>query len=191
MATDHERLFIALSPPNRVRQALAKLRDTLLREHGGRGMVTDNLHLTLAFLGATPSHRIAELLTLLAALPPAQFSLTLDCYGSFKAQSPKGGIVWAGCETPLALTELVDALWQRLVEAGFAFDAKRFVPHVTLLRDARAGAGSCTPIVWHAGAPVLFRSEATAKGPRYHVIPGLAAAGKDAAMPPSPLDSGR
>ncbi|WP_255989667.1 RNA 2',3'-cyclic phosphodiesterase [Chitinolyticbacter albus] len=191
MVTETERLFIALTPPNRVRQSLARLRDTLLRERGGRGMVTDNLHLTLAFLGVTPSHRIPELLTLLASLPPAIFSLTLDCYGSFKANSPKGSIVWAGCQTPPELAALVDTLWQRLSDAGFAFDAKHFVPHVTLLRDASPDAGPCKAIVWPAGAPVLFRTEATAKGPRYHVIPGLAAAGKDAAMPLSPLDPDR
>ncbi|TJZ76279.1 RNA 2',3'-cyclic phosphodiesterase [Chitiniphilus eburneus] len=165
-----ERLFIALAPAESLRETLCAIRDRLHNQAGGRAMPAGNLHLTLAFLGDTPTARIPELLQLLAALPRREFVWRIERAGSFKAGSPKGCIVWAGGETPAPLAALVEDVWATLRANRFPFDSKQFRPHVTLLRDARPVDETLPPLDWQAGPPLLYRSVATPRGPRYEVI---------------------
>ncbi|GAA5785208.1 RNA 2',3'-cyclic phosphodiesterase [Chitiniphilus shinanonensis] len=167
---EQQRLFVALALPQALRDALCGLRDRLHAQAGGRVVPAGNLHLTLAFLGDTPTARIGELLELLAHLPRHDFVFCIDRVGSFKTGSPKGCIVWVGGEAPPALLALKDELWAALRAGGFAFDAKRFKPHVTLLRDARPATETLAPLTWQAGPPRLYRSTPTPRGPRYEVV---------------------
>ncbi len=71
-----------------------------------------------------------------------------------------------------ALDQLVTALQQELVAAGFLFENYEFNPHVTLLR--RVGhvleSQTITPIMWWVDSFVLVESVMTDRGVRYQVL---------------------
>ncbi len=97
-------------------------------------MRRDNLHLTLVFLGDIARDNIPQLTAIAGSLPWAAFDLefgTLDYWMDNR-------IVWAAPSAPpQPLQELVAALESALSGAEFDFDHRPYVPHVTLIRDAR------------------------------------------------------
>jgi 2'-5' RNA ligase len=70
---------------------------------------------------------------------------------------------------PDALESLVSDLRAALVGAGFAFDPKPFVPHITLVRKAQPGfvMPALDPISWQVTAFVLVRSVIRPAGSDY------------------------
>ncbi len=95
------------------------------------------MHMTLLFLGNTPVERLGALAELAAAVPFEAFTLHIgkaDCWRHNK-------IAWvAPSASPPALARLVESLERLAAAAGFAFDARPFVPHLTLVRKARCSA---------------------------------------------------
>ena len=80
MADPKLRLFFALWPDSRTRAAIAALAGQVAAQTGGRATAPDNVHLTLAFLGAQPRDSVAALAAAAtaAALDASSFVLTLD-----------------------------------------------------------------------------------------------------------------
>lgn len=105
----------------------------LLCSAGMRGSYTrtENLHLTLAFIGEHPDPD--EVLKALRTVEFRPFELALRGYGSF------GDLWWAGTDDSPALEAVVRRVRRALEEAGIPFDRKRFVPHITVLRHADPG----------------------------------------------------
>jgi 2'-5' RNA ligase len=163
------RCFVALQPDE---AALARL-DQLAGEEqarfpSARRMRRDNLHLTMAFIGALEADRARELAEALAAQAPLPFDWSLDSVGAFAGAR----VLWVGGSD--AQLDALAARSRRLLDdLGVHFDRKPFVAHVTLLRDLpRAAAGEAArriepPIRWHAGPPVLLESRTDASGVRY------------------------
>jgi 2'-5' RNA ligase len=78
-------------------------------------------------------------------------------------------IAWAGASSvPPALSSLSDALRAELSGCGFEFDAKPFVAHVTLVRDARTPKELpvLAPVRWQVAGFALVQSS----GGRYNVL---------------------
>jgi len=151
------RLFFALWPGSNVRAQLAACARNLRPECGGRMPAAPKLHMTLAFLGDTPLARLAELQALAARVQVPAFQLTLDTLAWWR----RNHIVWAGpAQCPAALCRLVSALEESLQTGCFCYDARDFVAHVTLLRDARSApdASRLTAIAWTVCDFVLVRS---------------------------------
>ena len=96
--------------------------------------------------------------------------MTLDRCGWWRHNR----IVWAGGEAPSALLAAVGELHSALAARSLRFDAKPFVPHVTLLRQARPTAALPQPerLSWAVEDFVLVSSEHDAKGVRYRVAGG-------------------
>lgn len=129
----------------------------------------ETIHLTLAFLGEVEPERIGDLLALAGEIRSPVFALNLTRSGWW----PHNRIVWAAPEeTPAEMTLLVDALRERLRGAGFHFDTKPFVPHVTLLRKAACGKSLLPPggIEWRAEEFVLVRSVTGEGGAAYKML---------------------
>ena len=162
------RVFFALWPDERVRDALHRETQLLHRDCGGRAMRRENLHLTLVFVGAVAVERLAELKAAAGSITGSSFELVLDQLGYWRHNR----IVWAApLSVPEALRELVGSLESRLQQAGFEFDRRPYAPHVTLLRDARApGAPAALHLDWSVGDFVLVESAHAAQGIAYRVL---------------------
>jgi 2'-5' RNA ligase len=136
---------------------------------GGRRTRAETIHLTLAFIGEVELGRINDLLELAGEIRASAFRLNLTRFGWW----PHNRIVWlAPGETPVELMQLVDALRQNLLGAGFCFDTKPFVPHITLLRkaDCRKNPLPAGEVEWHVEDFVLARSVLGVNGAAYEVV---------------------
>ena len=126
------RLFIAIGLSEAQRAAVRKAQEQF-RAAGVRGNYTpsENLHLTLAFIGEYPDGE--PVLEAMAGVAFRPFELTLRGLGAF------GDLWWIGIEPSPALTNSVRALRRALSDADIPFDRKRFSPHITLIRRAVPG----------------------------------------------------
>jgi 2'-5' RNA ligase len=150
------RLFFALWPDAATRATLAAYAAAAHARCGGRIMRPQNLHFTLAFLGDTDAGRLDSLRAAATAVAPRRFAIEVDRVAYWRHNR----IVWAGAAVvPEALAGLVADLRAALDVAGFRYDAKPFVPHVTLLRDARpAPLPALASTAWPVDRFVLVKS---------------------------------
>lgn len=152
-----------------MQQALGKFAQDLKRECGGRAILARNIHLTLIFLGDVERERLPQLEAAAAAVEGPRFEL---CVGRAEYWR-HNRIVWAGVERcPEALLELVDRLGQGLSSAGFRFDKRAYVPHVTLLRNARRAPpqAEMPAVAWPIASFALAESVQREKGRAYEVL---------------------
>ncbi len=141
------RLFFALWPDVAVQRALARWTRSCHAICGGRSPGSDKLHVTLAFLGEIEVERYRTLLEIGDSVRGPGFELTLDRIDYWR----RNRIVCAGASrVPERLAELARCLVTRLRGAGFRPDARDFVPHVTLLRDAKRAPDwqEMAPLTW-------------------------------------------
>ncbi|MFN3752000.1 MAG: RNA 2',3'-cyclic phosphodiesterase [Thiobacillus sp.] len=162
------RLFFALWPDDATRDALDRAGKWLHRHWGGRRMRADTLHITLAFLGATPVDRLDAVIACADAVAVEPYELLLDQAGYWRHNR----IGWLGASaTPPQHVELVEALNAQLRMAGFFVDDRPHVPHVTLLRKSEGGeAPACRAVSWPVKDFVLVKSVTEAVGARYAVL---------------------
>jgi 2'-5' RNA ligase len=136
-----ERLFIAITLPESLREILAALAQPL---HGINWTHPEQLHVTLRFLGEVPAERIEPMITRLATVQVAPFILPLEGVGAFPPHRPPR-VLWAGVgRGHPRLFQLRQRLDDALLASGLALDVRTFHPHVTLARctaDAEAAAG--------------------------------------------------
>src|SRR5256885_5706274 len=133
---------------------------------GGRTTLPENLHVTLAFLGAVEDTRVTEVERAAGQVAARRFPLILDQPGYWK----KNRIAWAGASSvPRELDAMVAELREALARAEVGFDTKPFVSHVTLLRDAREPRAipELAPIEWRLDGFALVQSITLPRGSRY------------------------
>jgi RNA 2',3'-cyclic 3'-phosphodiesterase len=162
------RLFFAVWPAPAVQRSLGEAAERLQRACGGRAMPARNIHLTLVFLGDVPYGRTAALGALAARIDAAPFELRLDRTAYWRHNR----IVWAGtAHCPPALARLVEQLEEGLSAQGCSFDRRRYVPHVTLVRNARRAppAGLPCQVDWPVTRFALIESVAHERGRIYQV----------------------
>ena len=107
----------------------------------GRLVHSDNLHLTLQFLGETPAEKVPAInaaLTTVAAMTSG-FRLTFDHQLGYFGRPTMVRVVWLGICSNLALAGLQSQIAAAMVGVGFFPGAGVYVPHVTLARDVRFG----------------------------------------------------
>lgn len=165
------RLFFAIQPDLKARQSLAALAADVGRITGGRAPRTENLHLTVAFLGEVPQQRVTnvEAIGALSAVVTDPFVIALDRVGLFR----DAGVAWiAPGEMPAGLLRIVETLHQALQAAGLSVERREFHPHVTLARRCtRPLSGAATPhIEWQVDALALVASQTLPEGPRYREL---------------------
>ena len=134
------RLFAALPLDDGGRKALTAYRRSL-EKLGVRGNFThtENLHITLAFLGEQPDwETAAEALDAVEAPPGLVILDRLDSFG-------KGGILGLCPSEDGPVRVLAGAASSALREAGFRLEDRRFRAHVTLCRELRSPAGTRLP----------------------------------------------
>jgi 2'-5' RNA ligase len=103
---------------------------------------------------------------------PRRFTLRMDQPGYWNHNH----IAWLGASSvPDELQALVGELRTALVQAGVPFDPKPFVPHVTLVRNARAPREewpTLIPVEWPVNGFSLIASERDESGPYYRIAAG-------------------
>jgi len=175
------RTFIAIPFSSAVRAHLAECQAGLRAAVPAavKWVETENLHLTVRFLGDTPEGDLpaicAALKTAVTALP--SFPIVVSGLGAFPSrQAPC--VVWAGvAEGRAALQALHQRVESALAAAGFTAAPERFSPHITLGR-ARGGqpapglaplltADGCAPISDQVTRLVFLRSLLTGRHPVY------------------------
>ena len=162
------RLFFALWPDDAVRANLAHWSRELHAACGGRPTRAENLHVTLAFLGSVEEARVAEVERAASEVAPRAATLVLDRPGYWEHNR----IAWAGASVvPPELEVLVYELRGALAKSQIRFDAKSFVSHVTLLREAREPKAmpALEPIEWRLDGFVLVQSVTLPRGSRYEI----------------------
>jgi 2'-5' RNA ligase len=166
-AADSRRIFFALWPDAEVARALHAVGSEAHALCGGRLTRRETAHLTLAFIGAVPSARVADAAAAAAAVAAAAFEWQVDRLGYWQHNR----ILWAGGESaPLAA--LTADLAGRLRDAGFRIERRPFAAHVTLLRNARCRElpPLAAPLAWRVREFVLVESVPMPEGSRYDVI---------------------
>jgi 2'-5' RNA ligase len=128
------RLFIAINFNNETRLCLLALRDVLRgKSQRGNFSAPENLHLTLSFLGECESKQTAAVKSVLSAISFEPFDIMVDRIGRFKRDG--GDIWWAGLRESKSLTALQRELTEKLINAGFSLDNRKYSPHITLGRE--------------------------------------------------------
>lgn len=133
-----QRMFVAIRPPEPVRDSLA---DFLEPREGMPWIAAEQWHLTLAFSAGVPEHRVDELVDRLQvkAAKRRPFAAYLSGAGAFPNPA-KAQVLWLDLPVPSdgeVLGRLAMGARAALGKVGAAPDGKRFTPHVTVARLRR------------------------------------------------------
>jgi 2'-5' RNA ligase len=174
MNGDQLRAFVALMPD-------AASRDALHAQpvaHGARRTHVDQLHVTLAFLGAIERDKCDALAAQLPVLAAAN-ALPLQCVErlAWWPSMPRARLIVAELRVEPAVVALNDALSAALREIGLPVDRRPFRPHVTLARLPRDAVGQPAhggelrkPVALRFEALTLFESVLSHKGASHRPI---------------------
>ena len=177
------RLFVAVELDEPVKASLRKAQRALAAfDRAVRWVTSDQMHLTLKFLGEVPDARVEEVKAAAERVAQASsaFEIAVDGCGCFP---PKGKVrvVWVGLDEPSGALAACNALCETgFAELGFARECRAFSAHLTLgrvrddrtdgkLREAVEGVRveSCRQ---RADALCVIRSTLTPQGARYAVV---------------------
>ena len=129
------RLFFALWPDHRQRERLRDVINSVAKSVEGQPVDRRNWHVTLAFIGAFPEHRVPFLLERAAEIQVEPFRLNFDRLEYW----PRPRVASLTAATvPAELQALVDALNSVLRDAGVEPEERVYRPHITVVRRARA-----------------------------------------------------
>src|SRR5262245_54315339 len=130
-----DRLFLAVLPDEATAARIAEKARHLRLSHGltGKGVRPEHFHVTLAHVGdgvGLPRNLVDGVKERVASVAMPAFRVSFDRAESFK----NGALVLRGDDGTIGL----EVLQQRLSDAldGQPGRARRFTPHVTLLRDS-------------------------------------------------------
>lgn len=151
------RLFVAILLPSAIRADLTRATAGLRALEGVRPVRTEQLHLTLRFIGEVNRGLEAPLAREIGAataeLPG--FPVRLRAAGVFPSHR-RARVLWVGVEEAPALAALQRSVEEAVVRVGVAPDPRPFRPHVTVGRIRRP-----PPPVGLVGAVARVRLEAT------------------------------
>lgn len=189
------RLFVAVRVPpehlSKVDDALAPHKDAW---PGARWIALENQHVTLKFLGSTPSDRfgaVCDVIRMVAAgHVPSHVSLTR--LGVFPSPR-RARVLWVGIDDDAALlSRLASDLQSSFEPLGYPSEERPFTPHLTLARfkspvrvEGSLPASSFEDLSFAVESVDLFRSRLHPKGALYELLEAFplgrkAHAGEDA-----------
>ena len=135
------RLFVALDPPEEVKDALDRLCEGL---PGIRWSDADQFHLTLRFIGEVDSHVADDIAAALGSVVFPRFEIALRGAGRFGEGSRKGSLC-VGVTPHDRLATLHKKVDQACIRAGLPSEGRAYLPHITVARLGRA-AGPADPL---------------------------------------------
>lgn len=132
------RAFIAIDLPDSLQNALEKQIIRLRQPLGDeliRWVSTQNMHLTLKFLGTIAASHLEFLKQIITQTAEShnQFDMQISGIGSFP-NSKQARILWAGIHAPAELSSLQKSLEAGTTRLGYEAEERPFSPHLTLGR---------------------------------------------------------
>ena len=126
------RLFVAINFNDETRSRLLSLRDELrTRAKRGNFSATDNLHLTLVFIGECSPKKLDNIKSILDTIHFDPFAVRIERLGTFSRTT----LWWAGLREDKPLMDLQYEIAYKLALCGFEMDGRRYSPHITLGRE--------------------------------------------------------
>ena len=169
------RLFVAIRPPEAVRDVLIDAMDAT-PELGWVG--DDNLHLTLRFIGEVERPLADDIAAALSRIRSERFELRIKGVGLFEKRS--GGALWAGVEPRAPVAALAAKVERACVAAGLEPERRAFHPHITLARWKRRAAAEVDAFVKRTAALatppfdvdrfILYESRLSRHGAHYEEV---------------------
>jgi 2'-5' RNA ligase len=171
------RLFLALRPPEAIRDRLLDLMDEGLPTL--RWQDEDQLHVTLRFIGEVERGQAEDLAAALTAFRFPAFELRLAGVGRFARR--RAGALWAGLAPREPLAHLAARLERLCQTAGLPPERRAYHPHLTLARwsgpEPAAALGpwlqshaALTSEPWPADRVTLYESTLTPTGAHYEPV---------------------
>jgi 2'-5' RNA ligase len=123
------RLFVAIRPPEEVRDLLI---DAMDDSPALRWVGDEQLHLTLRFIGEVERPVANDIAGTLDRLRSLAFDLRIKGVGKFEQRN--GGALWVGVEPREPVIALAAKVERALQQIGLEPERRSFMPHVTLAR---------------------------------------------------------
>lgn len=179
------RTFIAVDFPPEIIQKIGKIITyfkTQTPDEALKWISTNNLHLTLKFIGEIPEEKLSQVQAVLADSLQNQsaFNIKIEGLGMYPNEhNPR--VIWLGIVADDALINLHQTLDSALEEVDIEREKRKFSPHLTIARVRR---GTKRNTISEIGEilslfkvdslgnttikqVVLYQSELTPKGPIY------------------------
>lgn len=131
------RLFIAIELPDSIKQGIAKVQEGLRAAGASAGWTRpEGIHLTLKFLGEVPEETVSAIMTALAGTAQGSGKLDLEVAGAGAFPNIKAPrVLWIGVIGDIKRLAVLQAGIEDAMERlGFAREARKFSPHLTLGR---------------------------------------------------------
>lgn len=169
------RLFVGIDLPAAIDDHLALVGGGI---PGARWLDTEQLHLTLRFVGEVDGGTKARLEDALAHVHQAPFELGVAGVGTFPPRG-RARTLWAGVEPAEPVRTLAAKIERAVVDAGLPPEPRNFAPHVTLARLRDSPQGRVMAFLQHhallrtttfeVDAFLLYSSVLSPKGAKYRV----------------------
>lgn len=168
------RLFVAIRPPEAIRQQLLGLMGGL---HDLRWQNDDQLHLTLRFIGEVDRPMADDIAAELARIRFDAFTIALDGVGKFEKR--RHGALWAGVHPKDQLKALAAKVERACQSAGVEPEQRANRPHITLARWNGRAPDTVRFLERHAGLSsepwqvrefILFESRLGQGGAHYEAV---------------------
>jgi 2'-5' RNA ligase len=169
------RAFIAIPLPHPLLDRLSALQRQLesqIPSRSVRWVRAEGIHLTLKFLGDTPTEKLPDIKRALAAVarhaPACTFTVgELGCFPN--PRRPR--VVWVGVQEPTGrLAALQDAIEEVMAPLGYPPEGRGFTPHLTLGRVRRGARRDDVARVGEVVAGTTVESLAEISGDHFALI---------------------
>lgn len=161
------RLFFAVWPDDATRDAVVAVAERFPRNRGRR-VATENLHITLVFLGEVDDARRAMLESRAERVRTSPFALVLDRSGWWRRPQ----VTWlAPGTTPEPMLELVATLNAVARECGLSVEERAYRAHLTIARRVSRPPTmlQMDPIRWEINGFCLVESTTGETGSYYRI----------------------
>jgi RNA 2',3'-cyclic 3'-phosphodiesterase len=133
------RLFIAIELPDDVKRELGRLWTDI---PGARRVPTEQIHLTLSFLGEVKEADIERLTGELSRIQVTEFWLCFSVTGCFPGRR-RARVMWIGLEPHPRLKYLAAGVREAVLSCGIPQEERPFSPHITLARLKQSPSRGC------------------------------------------------
>jgi 2'-5' RNA ligase len=169
------RLFVAIRPPQTVREVLAGVGGGIDR---ARWQDDEQLHLTLSFVGDAARAQADDLIDALAEVESPAFSAEVSGVGHFERRE-RPTAVWARVPLTEPLAQLQRRVDRACRNAGLETERRAYRPHITLARLPRTAGpiggwlvehGTLRAGPWQVDGFTLYESHLQAGGSLYQPL---------------------